>query len=192
MTDDATQPDPDASESASETVEIAMIADPIAAAVVDRFPGSVAVESHRQSVVYVDRAALRDVVTFLRDDQRFTQCSDVTAVDHSADVERPEIPGVDPERFEVVVNLLSHPRNARIRIVCAVPEADPTVPSITPVFPGANFAEREVYDMFGVDFEGHPDLARILMPDDWEGHPLRKDDHPSRIPVTFKGDPAPR
>jgi NADH/F420H2 dehydrogenase subunit C len=188
MTDAATPPDPDA----SEAVDTVVIADPVAAAVVDRFPGSVAVESHGQSVVYVDRSVLRDVVAFLRDDERFTQCSDLTAVDHAADVERLEIPGVTPERFEVVVNLLSHPRNLRIRVVCEVPEADPTVPSITDVFPGANFPEREVYDMFGLVFEGHPDLSRILLPDDWEGHPLRKDDHPSRIPVTFKGDPAPR
>lgn len=188
MTDDAPQPDPDAAAPAA-TVEIA---DPVAAAVVDGFPGSVAVESHGQSVVYVDRAVLHDVTLFLRDRERFTQCSDVTAVDHSDDVDRVVVPGVTPERFEVVVNLLSHPRNARIRLICEVPEGDPTVPSITPVFPGANFPEREAYDMFGVVFEGHPDLARILMPDDWDGYPLRKDDHLARIPVTFKGDPAPR
>lgn len=188
MSDDAPHPDPDA----AEAVEVVVIADPVAAAVVDRFPGSVAVESHGQWVVYVDRAALHDVTVFLRDSERFTQCADVTAVDHSADVERVEIPGVAPERFEVVVNLLSHPRNARIRLICEVPEADPTVPSITPVFAGASFPEREVFDMFGVVFDGHPDLTRILMPDDWDGHPLRKDDHLARIPVTFKGDPAPR
>jgi NADH-quinone oxidoreductase subunit C len=188
MPDDVTQADPDATEAVEEIV----IADPVAAAVVEKFPGSVAVESHGQSVVYVDRSVLADVTKLLRDGERFTQCSDVTAVDHAADVERVEIPGVVQERFEVVVNLLSHPRNARIRLICEVPESDPTVPSVTPLFPGADFPEREVYDMFGITFEGHPDLARILMPDDWDGHPLRKDDHPARIPVTFKGDPAPR
>ena len=170
----------------------APVDDPVAAAVVAKFPGSVAVESHGQSVVHVDRGALHAVTEYLRDHERFTQCSDVTAVDHAADLERVAVPGVTPERFEVVVNLLSHPRNCRIRLIAQVPEADPVVPSVTPLYPGANFAEREAYDMFGIRFEGHPDLTRILLPDDWTGHPLRKDDHPARIPVTFKGDPAPR
>ena len=76
--------------------------------------------------------------------------------------------------------------------MCEVPEGDPRVASIIDEYPGVNFAEREVFDMFGIDFEGHEDLARILMPDDWVGHPLRKDDAPSRVPVTFKGDPSPR
>jgi len=182
MEDDATQPDPVA----------ATISDPVAAALVDRYPGAVAVESHGQSVVYVDRAVWRDVAAYLRADERFTQCVDVTAVDHSADVERVEIPGVAPERFEVVANFLSHPRNLRIRVICEVPESDPHVASIADEYPGVSFPERETFDMLGIVFDGHPDLSRILMPDDWVGHPLRKDDHPARIPVTFKGDPAPR
>ena len=73
------------------------------------------------------------------------------------------------------------------------PEADdPRIASITPEYPGAGFPEREVYDLLGIVFDGHPDLTRILMPDDWEGHPLRKDDVDARIPVTFKADPGPR
>jgi NADH:ubiquinone oxidoreductase subunit C len=182
MDDDATLPDPGAAPNT----------DPVAAALVERFPGAVAVESHGQPVVYVDRESWRDVAAYLRAEERFTQCSDVTAVDHSADVERLEVPGVTPERFEIVANFLSHPRNVRIRVICEVPEADARVASIVDEYPGVNFAEREVFDMFGIDMTGHPDLARILMPDDWVGHPLRKDDHPARIPVTFKGDPAPR
>ena len=165
---------------------------PVADALVERFPGSVYVDSHGQTVVYVDRAVWHDVAVFLRGDERFTQCVDVTAVDHLADTERVQIPGVAPERFEVVANYLSHPRNLRVRVICEVPEGDPTVPSIADEYPGVNFAEREVYDMFGITFEGHPDLVRILMPDDWVGHPLRKDDPPGRVPVTFKGDPSPR
>lgn len=177
---------------AGTPAEPAPAADPVAAAVVAKFPGSVAAASHGQSVVHVDRGDLHAVTEFLRDHERFTQCSDVTAVDHAADLERGAVPGVTPERFEVVVNLLSHPRNCRIRLIAQVPESDPVVPSITPLYPGAAFPEREAYDMFGIRFDGHPDLTRILLPDDWTGHPLRKDDHPARIPVTFKGDPAPR
>jgi NADH:ubiquinone oxidoreductase subunit C len=165
---------------------------PGADALVERFPGSVYVDSHGQTVVYVDRAEWHDVAVFLRGEERFTQCVDVTAVDHLADTERVQIPGVELERFEVVANFLSHPRNLRVRVICEVPEADPRVASIIDEYPGVNFAEREVFDMFGIDFEGHEDLARILMPDDWVGHPLRKDDAPSRVPVTFKGDPSPR
>ncbi|HEY6316727.1 MAG TPA: NADH-quinone oxidoreductase subunit C [Acidimicrobiia bacterium] len=166
--------------------------DEIAAAVVDRFPGSVAVDSHGQPVVYVDPGVWHDVAAFLRDDQRFTQCVDVSAVDHLVDAARAEIPGVTLERFEVVANFLSHPRNRRLRTICELGDEAPTVASLTDLYPGLNFAEREVYDMFGITFEGHPDLARILMPDDWIGYPLRKDDAPARIPVVFKDDPAPR
>lgn len=162
------------------------------AALVARFEGAVAHASHGQDVVYLDRAHLADAVAYLRDEQEYSMLLDVTSVDHLRDVERVAIDGVDPERFEVVVNLISHPRNERIRLICEVPEADPTVPSLTAAFPGAAFPEREVFDLMGIAFDGHPDLTRILMPDDWVGHPLRKDDAPARVPVTFKGDPGPR
>ena len=168
------------------------ISDEVAAVVVARFAGSVFVESHGQPVVYVDRAVMADVARLLRDEEQFTMLVDTVVVDHLLDGSRVRVNGVAPERFEVVVNFLSHARNRRIRIVCEVPVDDPTVPSLTPVYPGADFAERESYDLFGITFEGHPDLTRILMPDDWHGHPLRKDDAPARVPVTFKGDPSPR
>ncbi len=90
-------------------------------------------------------------------------------------------------RFEVVITLLSLGPPARLRIRVPVPGTDPSVPSITSVYPGANFYERETYDLFGIDFPGHPDLSRILLPDDWEGHPLRKDYAVGSIPVRFKG-----
>ena len=166
--------------------------DEVAAAVVERFDGSVFDRSHGQAVVYVDRAVFADVARFLRDEQQFTMCVDVTATDHLLDGVRHAPPGVATERYEVVANFLSHVRNRRVRIICAVPDSDPSVPSLTGVYPGTNFPERETYDFFGIDFVGHPELTRILMPDDWEGHPLRKDYAPARVPVTFKGDPHPR
>jgi len=167
-------------------------ADEVAAAIADRFPGTVVHESHGQPVVYVERSAWHDLAQFLRDEERFTQCLDVTVVDHLIDAERAPIPGVHLERFEVVASFLSHPRNRRIRAICELPADDATVASIVDVYVGANFAEREAFDMFGVVFDGHPDLTRLLMPDDWVGHPLRKDDAAGRIPVEFKEDPAPR
>jgi len=91
----------------------------------------------------------------------------------------------DP-RFEVVVSLLSHTHRRRLRIRVEVPGDDPRIPSITGVFPGANFYEREAYDLLGILFEGHPDLTRIVLPDDWEGHPLRKDYSVGSVPIQFK------
>lgn len=92
-------------------------------------------------------------------------------------------------RFEVVVNLLSQEHLCRLRIRVGVPAADPTVPTITDIFPGANFYERETFDLFGIVFSDHPDLTRVLMPDDWEGHPLRKDYSVGSVPVRFKESP---
>jgi NADH/F420H2 dehydrogenase subunit C len=161
-------------------------------AIVEKFAGAVAVDSFGQSVVYVDRAVFADVAQFLRDEHQFTMLVDVTAVDHLLDGARIAIEGVEAERFEVVANYLSHARNDRVRVICEVPANDPTVPSLVPVYLGANFPERETYDLFGITFEGHPELTRILMPDDWLGFPLRKDDPSARVPVTFKGDPSPR
>ena len=78
-------------------------------------------------------------------------------------------------RFQLSYHLLSHGFKEYVRLCARVDEADPSVPSITPIWPAANFYEREVFDLFGIRFEGHPDLRRIMMPDDWKGHPLRKD-----------------
>jgi NADH:ubiquinone oxidoreductase subunit C len=170
----------------------ATIADPVGAALVDRFEGAVFHESHGQPVVYLPREHWGDAGVFLRDDEQFTMLLDVTAVDHLLDVERIEVEGVTRERFEVVANYISHPRNRRIRTITEVPADDPVVPSLAPTYASAHSAEREVYDMFGITFTDHPELTRILMPDDWIGHPLRKDDSPARVPVTFKEDPGPR
>jgi NADH:ubiquinone oxidoreductase subunit C len=166
--------------------------DPAAAAIVERYPSAVFHCSHGQAVVHVDRADWHEVAATLRDEERFTQCVDVTAVDHLVDADRALPPGVAGERFEVVANFLSHPRNRRIRVIAQVPAEDPTVASLADLYPGVKFPEREVFDLFGIEFRGSPDLTRILMPDDWVGHPLRKDDAPARVPVTFKEDPGPR
>jgi len=168
------------------------ISDEVAAALVEGFPGSRFVESHGQPVIYVDRDVFADVAICLRDEQQFTMMVDVTAVDHLLDGSRYSPDGVELARFEVVANYLSHPRNRRIRVIAEVPADDPRVPSLTPVFAGADYAEREAFDLFGIVFEGHPELTRILMPDDWVGHPLQKDYPAARVPVTFKGDPSPR
>ena len=166
--------------------------DEVAAAILERFPGAIVAESHGQIVVYVGPEAWHDLALLLRDEQRFTQCVDVTAVDHLVDAERWAPAGVAAERFEVVANFLSHPRNRRLRVICEVSPDQPEIASIVDVYPGAAFAEREVFDLFGINFPGHDDLARILMPDDWIGYPLRMDDFPARVPVTFKEDPGPR
>ena len=92
-------------------------------------------------------------------------------------------------RFEVIVNLLSVSKNSRLIMNVPVPDEDLTIPSICEIYPGANFYEREVFDMFGIKFEKHPELTRILMPDDWTGNPLRKDYGSGRIPVQFKNAP---
>ena len=89
-------------------------------------------------------------------------------------------------RFEVVVTLIAPTEKVRLRIRVPLAGGDPVMPSLTGVFPGANFYEREAFDLFGIRFEGHPDLTRILLPDEWVGHPLRKDSPVGSVPVQFK------
>jgi NADH:ubiquinone oxidoreductase subunit C len=192
--DEAREDDPERGDAPAEEAgaAAAVPVDEVAAAVVERFPGVVFRESLGQPVVYVTRSDWRSVAAFLHDEQQFTMLLDVCAVDHLVAPERVRVDGVEPERFEVVANLLSHPRNRRMRMISEVPAGDPSIDSLAPVFAGASAPERETYDLFGVTFNGHPDLTRILMPDDWVGFPLRKDDAPGAVPVRFKGDPAPR
>jgi len=153
------------------------------------FPTSL---SRGQLVIHPDRSGYLVLVRTLRDDG-YRMCVDLTGVDYLVHTGRSLPAGVAPERFEVVANLLSMgPPARRIRVRVQVPESDPTIPSLFDLHPGVDLMEREAYDMFGIVFTGHPDLARLLMPDDWEGHPLRKDYGVGRIPVQFKGSPQPR
>jgi NADH-quinone oxidoreductase subunit C len=139
-------------------------------------------------VVHASREQLVELVRTLRD-EGWLQCLDVTGVDYLANPYRTLPDGIAAERFEVVVLLISHAARERLRIRVQVPETDPVVPTLFEVHPGTEAMEREVFDMFGIAFEGHPDLTRILMPEDWEGHPLRKDYGIGRIPVQFKDAP---
>ena len=120
-----------------------------------------------EMTIYVERSAFREACGLLRDDQNclFNYLSDVTCVDWF-----PSEP-----RFEVIYQLLSIPKKERVRLKVRLGTDSPAVESVTSVWPGANYFEREVFDLFGVRFLGHPYLRRLLMPEDWEGHPLRKD-----------------
>jgi NADH-quinone oxidoreductase subunit C len=122
----------------------------------------------------------------------FVTCADLTAVDYLRHLDRALPPAVSAERFEVVCGLLSIERRQRVRLRVQVPESDPSCPTLFSLWPGSEAMEREAYDMFGIRFIDHPDLTRILMPEDWEGHPLRKDYGVGRVPVQFKDAPGPR
>jgi NADH-quinone oxidoreductase subunit C len=139
----------------------------------------------RQTIVVatVDTyAALMDALV----DDGYEMCVDLTAVDYLDHPGRSLPAGMAAERFEVVVNLLDLRQARRLRVRVQVPADDPVVPSMFDRWPGTEAMEREAYDMFGIRFDGHPDLTRILMPEDWIGHPLRRDYAEGRIPVQFK------
>jgi NADH-quinone oxidoreductase subunit C len=127
-----------------------------------------AFQAQGDAIVFLDRTDLRASFRTLRDDGRlrFDFLSDLTAVDYWKKKE---------PRFEVVYHLYSLDRGHRLRLRVPVPENDPTVESLTPLWKGANFLEREVWDLFGIRFIDHPDLRRILLYEEFQGHPLRKD-----------------
>ena len=117
--------------------------------------------------IYLERGSIREACAILKDsaEAQFSFLSDLTCVDLY-----PSEP-----RFEVIYHLLSHSQKDRVRLIAKVPGGDPSIESLMGLWPAANFFEREVFDLFGVGFLGHPNLRRIMMPEDWEGHPLRKD-----------------
>ena len=139
-----------------------------------------------QDVLHVARDEYLDTVKRLVDDG-YTMCVDLTAVDFLTHPGRTLPEAIAPERFEVVVNLLSMRDRTRMRLRTQVSEAGASIDSAFDLYPGTEAMEREVFDMFGITFNDHPDLTRILMPEDWDGHPLRKDYSQGRIPVQFKG-----
>ena len=140
----------------------------------DRF-GAAIVDTHESlgdTTAVVERAAVVDALRFCRDEPElaFDMLTDLTAADYL------KFPGrEDGPRFEVVYHLYSVPHNYRVRIKAGVEEDAPVVPTAVPLWPIANWLEREVWDMFGVRFEGHPDLRRLLMYEEFVGHALRKD-----------------
>jgi NADH-quinone oxidoreductase subunit C len=147
---------------------------PQASLVADEFRGDLRVTVRRED--------LRDLARLLRDDPAlgFNYLENLCGVDYL---------GREP-RFEVVYNVLSLASGSRICLKVGAPEDDPRVPSLTGIWPTANYHEREAYDLLGIVFDGHPALSRILMPDDWIGHPLRKD-HPlgdEEVAFTFNQD----
>ncbi len=125
------------------------------------------IEFRGETTIVVPRNVLREVAERCRADKelQFNLLSDATCVDRFP---------LEP-RFELNYHLVSIPRRDRVRLRVRLSSDDPNVDSLVPVWPGANWLEREIFDLFGIRFNDHPDLRRILLPDDWEGHPLRKD-----------------
>ena len=143
------------------------------------------VHSCGQQVIFPSRDNYAEVLRTLAD-EGYVMVIDLTAVDYLNFMARPLPTGIEAERFEVVVNLLDLAHRRRLRLRVQVPESDAQLPSLFNLHPGTEAMEREVFDMFGIDFTDHPDMTRILMPEDWVGHPLRKDYDIGRIPVQFK------
>jgi NADH-quinone oxidoreductase subunit C len=148
-------------------------------------------ESCGQAVLHPSREQYVGVVRALLDED-YEMCVDLTATDYLLMPERAMPDGIAGERFEIVVNLLSLSARKRLRLRVQVPADDATIESLFDLHPGTEAMEREVFDMFGITFTNHPDLTRILMPEDWEGYPLRKDYETGTIPVQFSTDFAAR
>lgn len=142
-------------------------------------------ESRGQTVIHPTMQGYVTAVKAALDDG-YAMCVDLTAVDFLHHPGRDLPAGTTAERFEVVVNLLDMAKARRLRVRLQVPADDVAVPTLFDVHPGTEAMEREAFDMYGVTFDGHPDLTRILMPEDWDGHPLRKDYDVGAIPVQFK------
>lgn len=148
-------------------------------------------DSHGDEVYFPARSQYVGVAEALRA-AGYVMCADLCGVDYLTFPSRQLPDGVSRTRFEIalVLRSLEPPRSVRLRVV--IPEDDPRCPTLFGIYPGVENMEREAYDMFGISFSGHPDPTRILMPEDWEGHPLRRDYGVGRVPVQFKEAPGPR
>jgi NADH-quinone oxidoreductase subunit C len=148
--------------------------------------GVAVAHSGDQVTLHPGRHEYRALVEELRSDGYWV-CTDLCGVDYLTYAAPRNLPaGVAEGRYEVVVGLLDPTERRRIRVRVQIPGDDPSIESITSVHPAADSHEREAWDLFGITFEGHPHLCRILLPDDWQGHPLRKDSPVGEIPVQFK------
>ncbi|MCX6434743.1 MAG: NADH-quinone oxidoreductase subunit C [Actinobacteria bacterium] len=132
--------------------------------------------------LHIKREKLFEVAIILREKLLFEMCLGVSGVHYPTDLNR---------ELHAVYPLLSITRNQRVRLEVSVSDSDPHIPSLVEVWAGNNWNERETFDMFGIIFDGHPGLTRILMPDDWRGHPQRKDYPLGGIPVEYKGATVP-
>ncbi len=154
--------------------------------------GATASTVFSQTVLFVTADDYLEAANAARDDG-FDQLIDLTAVDYlNYPGERVRPASVICERFEVVVQLINHTSGERLGLRVQVPADDLVLPSLFDLWPGSESLEREVFDMFGIEFADHPDLSRILMPEDWVGHPLRKDYAVGDVPVRFSQASAPR
>ena len=138
-------------------------------------------DQHGHSVVAMTPSRYRELVTFLRNEPEFAcdYCDFVSAVDFG------------DEGMEVVTHLFSTTHDHSVRVKVRLPAGETVLPTISDIYPTANWHERETFDFYGIDFAGHPDLTRILLPADWQGHPLRKDEPLGGVPTWFHGATMP-
>jgi len=163
-------------ETATEETALTIPTDPVLASLAGQFPSVVFEEAIGHDIA---RVGSDEVVAFAEAarDAGYEMFLDLCAVDH---LQR------KPQRYEVVVNVVNPSGPARLLVKVALDGPDPEMPSLTGVYAGTNFFEREAYDLMGVRFTDHPDLSRILLPEDWQGHPLRKDTPVGSVPIQFK------
>ena len=179
-------------DNAAEAAEAAEAGAEAAAAAEDPGPEqeirytSIVAESKGDVILHASVDTYLETITAAHADG-FDQLIDLTAVDYLTYAGKRALPeGIEAGRYELVTALINHQRRERIRIRVQLDGEEPTIPTAFDLYPGAEYLEREVYDMFGIVFADHPDMSRVLMPEDWVGYPLRKDYAIGSIPVQFR------